>query len=371
MVRKLWIFILLQIIFIWGVESRDFTSTRKEKLRILGVFHHPGKSHFDVFKPLLEELARRGHDMTVVSFFPRKVNDTGMELLPNYKDISLAGSVDVWVNVVDLKLVNYSFINHILEIFKLRDWGLEHCAASFKVPKVKELIASNEKFDLILTENFNSDCFLGFVHRFSAPFIALTSHQIMPWGYDRMGSPDNPSYVPSTFLGFSPRMNFQQRVINSCFINFAKFMFNTAYQWSTQKIVNDAFGEGVPPLNEIARQTSGYLHNTHYSLHGAKPNSPNVVEIGGIHIPKAKPLPGDIKRFLDDANEGALLFSWGSMVKASSLPKEKLMAVLQVLGNIPRKVIWKWETDQLPGKPKNVMITKWLPQFDVMSEYPF
>lgn len=363
-------FLVILVIFISCTKSSEnFKSFSKKKLRILGVFHHPGKSHFDVFKPLLEELAKRGHDITVVSFFPRNINDTSVEYLSNYKDISLIGSVNVWLNVVDLNMINYSFLNHFLELFKLREWGLQHCEATLNLPDVQKLIHSkNEKFDLILTENFNSDCFLGFVYKFSTPFIALTSHQIMPWGYDRMGSPDNPSYISSTFLGLSSKMNFQERVINTIFTNVAKLIYNTAYQWSTQKIVNDAFGVNIPSLNEIARQTSGYLHNTHYSLHGSKPIVPNVVEIGGIHIGKAKPLPEDIKRFLDDANEGALLFSWGSMVRASTLPKEKLMAILQVLSNIPRKVIWKWETDQLPEKPKNVMITKWLPQYDVMSE---
>lgn len=359
--------ILVLLVLATGTSSTEFTSKGKEKFRILGVFHHPGKSHFDVFKPLLEELARRGHDVTVVSFFPRNPNDTGVEYLPNYKDISLLGSVDVWVNVVRLETMDYSFMNHIDELPRLREWGLEHCEATLKVPEVRNLINSKEKFDLILTENFNSDCFLGFVHRFQAPFIAMTSHQIMPWGYERMGSPDNPSYVPCTFLGFSGRMNFKERIINTVFTSVAKLTFNTAYQWSTQKIVNDAFGDDVPPLDEIARQTAAYLHNTHYSLHGAKPVASNLVEIGGIHIGKAKALPEDIGRFLDDANDGALLFSWGSMVKASSLPKEKLMAILKVLGNIPRKVIWKWETNQLPMRPKNVMITKWLPQFDVMN----
>ena len=365
------LFLLLQVTLSLTLNpdtSAVFTSS-EQKLNILGAFHHPGKSHFDVFQPLLEELARRGHHVTVVSFFPRKVNDTRTEPLPNYKDINLGGSVDIWLNVVDLSGISYSFLNHVEELFRLREWGLEHCEAGLKTPEVRQLIKSNLKFDLILTENFNSDCFLGFVHRFQAPFIALASHPILPWGNDRMGNPDNPSYVPSSFLGLSPQMKFVDRIINTLFTNFAKLMFDTVYQWSTQKIVEEAFGPGVPPLSEIAKKTSAFLHNTHYSLHGARPHVPNVIEIGGIHIGKEKKLPEDIKTFLDDASEGAVLFSWGSMVRASTLPKQKLQAVLKVIGNIPRKVIWKWEVDDLPGKPNNVMIKKWLPQFDVMSEY--
>lgn len=52
-------------------------------LRILGLFPHLGKSHFDVFEPLLKELAIKGHNVTVVSHFPLKTP------LKNYEDISL------------------------------------------------------------------------------------------------------------------------------------------------------------------------------------------------------------------------------------------------------------------------------------------
>lgn len=52
--------------------------------RILAIFPHFGASHWYSFRPLVEELAQRGHDVTVLSPFPRKTP------LKNYRDISLA-----------------------------------------------------------------------------------------------------------------------------------------------------------------------------------------------------------------------------------------------------------------------------------------
>lgn len=46
-----------------------------------------------------------------------------------------------------------------------------------------------------------------------------------------------------------------------------------------KKIVKEAFALGVPPLSDIARNTSVLLTNTHYTLHGARPYVPNVVEV--------------------------------------------------------------------------------------------
>lgn len=36
--------------------------------RILVLFYHPGPSHFHSFYPLFDELAKRGHEVTVLSY---------------------------------------------------------------------------------------------------------------------------------------------------------------------------------------------------------------------------------------------------------------------------------------------------------------
>lgn len=41
--------------------------------------------------------------------------------------------------------------------------------------------------------------------------------------------------------------------------------------------------------------------------------------------------------------------------------------MLTALAELPYNVLWKWETDHLPGQPKNVMTKKWLPQQDILG----
>lgn len=67
---------------------------------ILGVFPHPGKSHFDVFEPLMEKLALRGHNVTVLSHFPRE------KPLNGYNDVSLRGTSKILKNFIDLEDIN-------------------------------------------------------------------------------------------------------------------------------------------------------------------------------------------------------------------------------------------------------------------------
>uniref|UniRef100_A0A0C9RNU1 UDP-glucuronosyltransferase n=1 Tax=Fopius arisanus TaxID=64838 RepID=A0A0C9RNU1_9HYME len=351
--------VLLHILLLSPLPSTS--ESPGKRLRILGAFAHPGKSHFAVFKPLLEELANRGHDVTVISYFPRSNSSPP---LPNYKDIDLAGEDNIFVEVVDLQTLDYSLLR---EFMLLRHWGLECCQRSLDNKDVQRLIKSNAKFDLIITEVFNSDCFLGFVHRFKAPFIGLSSHVLMPWANGRLSNERNPSYVPILFLGYGPKMGFMERVENYLAHKIFNFAYGVFCNGPTQKLVEEAFGPNVPALDDIAKNISAILVNSHYSLHGAAPNLPNIVEVGGLHIPeKHQPLPADIQKFLDDASEGVVFFSWGSMIKASSMDQRTLGEVLQALGSIPWKVLWKWEDEHLPGKPDNVMVKKWVPQAAIL-----
>jgi hypothetical protein len=57
----------------------------------------------------------------------------------------------------------------------------------------------------------------------------------------------------------------------------------------------------------------------------------------------------------------------GSMIRADTLPDDKREAFVQAFSELPQRVLWKWESDSMPGQPKNVKIAKWLPQFDILS----
>ena len=75
--------------------------------RILGLFPHPGFSHFEFFQPIMQALAEAGHEVTVVSQFPNK------EPHENYKDEVLNDIGSGLLNVVSLD-VSQLFIDYLL-----------------------------------------------------------------------------------------------------------------------------------------------------------------------------------------------------------------------------------------------------------------
>lgn len=106
--------------------------------KILAVSVHFGKSHFDVFEPYFEELAARGHQIHVISHFPRK------RPIPNYKDIDLRGT-HLFNKAVDvLSFPDMMKINQISTALGLSAWGVEACEKTLELPDVQHILNSGE-----------------------------------------------------------------------------------------------------------------------------------------------------------------------------------------------------------------------------------
>lgn len=269
--------------------------------RILGLFPHPGISHFQFFHPVMKALAKAGHEVTVVSQFPLK------EPIANYKDEALTGKQDM-TNFVSLevsfsaslccvyqqKLLSLQWFanpkpyDHLMEFFMLSQWGLEACDFALNSTAIKNVLhqGRREPYDLIIVEQFNTDCMLGVAHMLHAPVIGLSSCNIMPWHFPRIGLPYEPGFFPTTFIGGTDKMNFGTRLSNWFTFVYMNVMYRTFTQSGTNEILKRRFGDEFPDLSVLTKKVSMMFVNQHYSLSGAKHLSPNVIELGGIHIEK-------------------------------------------------------------------------------------
>lgn len=336
--------------------SSAFCVKNEKPLNILALFPHEGRSHWFVFEPYLLELANRGHKLTVVSHFPRP------SPVQNYHDISLAGTTKILENNFD---VETSFWTPIALIPFLFERGTFNCKNMLKNKKVQDLWKTKEKYDVILYEMFNSDCALGLAHQFNAPTIAVTSCALLPMQYERFGIPYNPSYVPLVMLegGFHP--NIFQRIYRQVFHSAFNFLYKYQQQRADQKILAEYFKD-VPPLEELARETKFVLLNHYFPLTGSRLFPVNVIEVGGVHIAKPKLLGKELLKFIEESKHGVIYISLGTMLKASSLKPEKVDAIIKTLEKLPQRVVWKWG-GTLPGNPKNIYTSDWLPQNDILA----
>lgn len=251
---------------------------QSQSLNILGVFPYQGRSHFFVFKPYLEELALRGHNVTVISYFPSE------KPLQNYHDISLEEHSKILEDVFPIQRSYYTIFQISLFIYSS---GTDNCRILLADKNVQNLWKSKAKFDLVVVEQFNSDCSLGLAHALKAPVVGLTSHSLTPWVYDRFGVPYNPSYVSFQFLEGGTKPTLYQRIERTIVNAYLNFGFKFMCQNVDQRTLAQYF-DNVPPLEELARNIKFLLVYTHFVLTGPSLLPPNVIEVGGYHLKKPK-----------------------------------------------------------------------------------
>lgn len=124
----------------------------------------------------------------------------------------------------------------------------------------------------------------------------------------------------------------------------------------------------MPKISELIKDTSMMFVNSHHSFTGSRAKTPNILELGGIHIKESRQLDPELKAILDSAKNGVIYVSWGSMIRADTFPVEKRTSLLKTFGTLKQKVLWKWENDTIPDQPENVFIRKWMPQKEVLCK---
>lgn len=245
--------------------------------------------------------------------------------------------------------------------------GLDMTERTLSHPNVQKLLESDEKFDLVIIEEFANEAMRGFCYRYGTPCVAVSTFGASLWINLQMGNPSSPSYVPEIITSFKSDMTFFQRTYNS-FVYLTQLVVTNLYAFPQQNKILQKYFPGAPHLTELYYNTSLALLNSHVSISNPVPYVPNMIDIGGYHVKPPKKLPADLQEYLDNAKEGVILFSMGSNIKSKSMAPEKRDAILKAFSKLKVQVLWKWEDENLPGKPDNVKISKWLPQNDILRK---
>lgn len=260
--------------------------------------------------------------------------------------------------------------NPLFALPNLHNMGIFITNFTLTHPRMTAFLADpNEHFDLVICEIFINEAMLGLGQHFKAPIIGFSTFGSSMWSNDLVGSPSPLSYVPHPFLSFNNRMTFTQRVINTVMTLVQRLVYDR-FLLQQEEIYQKVFpGENKPSLQHIRQHISLVLLNQHFSTNYPQPYVPNMVEVGGMHINRNKPnpLPEDIGQFIEGAKHGVVYFSMGSNIQSSQLPVDIRDGLLRAFGKLKQRVLWKWEVPDLPGKPNNVMVSKWFPQDDILA----
>lgn len=241
----------------------------------------------------------------------------------------------------------------------------------FSHPNVRSILSDpKETFDLIVMEEFMNQAFKALAYKYKAPIVSVSPAGAVSWINRIFKNPAPISYVPNVFLGFSGHMTFTQRLINALMTTFDESVHNYITIPKMNELI-DKYVPGSPHVDELNDEVALILLNSHVSTNQPVPMLPNMIEIGGFHVDPAKKLPDDIQKYLDESKNGAILFSLGSNMKSKFLSSDVRDTILKTFSKLKQNVLWKFEDEDLPGKPDNVKISKWLPQQDILGTQLF
>ncbi|XP_066259817.1 UDP-glycosyltransferase UGT5-like [Euwallacea similis] len=332
--------------------------------KILGIFTFPAGSHNILATKLLAGLAEDGHEITFIAPYPTK----NIPKNTSWNEIVLDG----------LKEEHYSYFNQI-DMYEDSNLGLLDkmhlyqnlmtCWVNITMfhPKMRALMASNNKFDVVIMEDFFNLAHKYYAHYYDCPLILLSTMGPTSFVANLLRNPLPPTYVPHTMLSHAFDFhNYWHRltnIVSICFIDIVEYFVTISFH---TRLLEAAFPDS-PPLEELNKRVALVLLNTHESLMQPIPLVPSMVNVGGYHVDTPKDLPQDLQKFMDSAKEGVIYFSMGSNLKAKDMSEEKKQIFFNVFKRLKQKILWKFEDKNVTGLPKNVFIKSWMPQQDILA----
>ncbi|XP_053693539.1 UDP-glycosyltransferase UGT5-like [Sabethes cyaneus] len=342
-------------------------TTHSSKILFLAPFNGP--SHWLMLKNFIRELTGRGHEVTCI---------TGLkfgETLGNYTEVLIDPPYPLQDKFPLAELYNSkSYSSDLNNLFLYWRLGLATSRHGLESKNVQKFLNRGDlHFDLIVSEQFFQDSWLMFAHKFRAPIVTISTYGYSDFMDRAMGLLTPWSCVPHMLLDYESGMNFFQRGYN-VFLSSVDYLLREYYYMpEMNKMAKEFFGGleskqgSLPSVQSLEKSISVILINSHPTLAKPRPTMITLVDIAGAHIRPTKPLPRDIKQFMDEAEHGVIYFSLGAYMQSSAMPIEKRLTLLKVFSKLKQRVIWKFETDQIDNVPDNVMVTKWAPQNDILA----
>nr|CAI5848165.1 unnamed protein product [Callosobruchus analis] len=322
--------------------------------KILGLFPNFGYSQFLLGDALMSELATKGHEVTMISAFHPK------------GDKQLYRTVLLNLPKSERNFFIPSSTNLLAEVVRFNQLFLEVSETVLSNEAFQDFIRRpNETFDLAIVELFGSESQLAVARHFNCPLIGLSSQGLSEWNSHLLGNVRLPSLTSWSNAPYSSRMSFFERLYHTL-VSFMDVAYKYLVYFPEHQRLIRQYYPGNHLLDDVTESVDLVFLNSHYTTSEPSMLTTAAVEIGGFHI-KPKKIPIEMQKFLDEAKNGAILFSLGTNAQSKHLPKERLEGIIKAISRLKQRVLWKYEDVDLPGKPENLMITKWLPQVDVLA----
>lgn len=312
-----------------------------------------------MFRPVMKELVKRGHEVTVLTPNPWDTHgDTNLTIIDlkflynDWKKIDFAETADMSpFDVLELLLGTMA---------KMMEKILTH-------EEVQPLLQKKVKFDAVISEFLGYTPMYSFAKLYGVPLIGMTSLDMSPSEHASIGNVVHPVIHPHLVFPFYDDLTFVQRISTTYMTWILNYFFTPKFGRRLDKIIDKYFGPNFTESYTITRNVSLVITNAHPALGFTRPIVPSTIQVGLMHVHPPKALDIGLQQYLDKSKNGVIYFSLGSNVKSTNLKKEHFDTFINVFKRLNYDILWKWENSSMPNKPDNVRIEKWLPQQDLLA----
>lgn len=287
------------LVFYYTALLLQFGKTSK----ILFLLPIASKSHHNVFEPLVLELAKRNHEIILLSPF-KPAN-----LPPNVESViaapleSMFGGSDT-ANPFELrKMGKFATLVNVTDLFT------NACNLIFSHERVQQLLREST-FDLVFFDVYMDGCIAGLLPHFKAPYIYITTVPAVNAITERIGTHLPPSFIPDKDLEYTDRMTFTERFGNLVMQRVLEVMSNIFETPNEETIYRKYLGKNYPSIAEINSKVNMIFMNSHFIMNYPRPLLPDIIEVGGMHCRPSRPLPNVII-FIIFWQKDKVVLAWG------------------------------------------------------------
>ena len=241
---------------------------------------------------------------------------------------------------------------------------LQYCAQIVQNSKLMRRLKA-EKYDVLIVEALDP-CSRVLADYIDVPFIPLVTTGLGHFD----SNPRPPSYLPAVISPFTPRMNFAQRLANLLM----KVMYETVpivmgFDPPFERLKQEHGLNTSLSIGNTFKRASLKLVNSNFAIEYPAPVEPDTILIGGFAIKQARPLVGELRSFVEGAEHGVIVMSFGTLVATFTERWAPIFA--QAFSRLPQRVVWRFKDSanavQQYKFSDNIMLAPWLPQADLLA----
>lgn len=257
-----------------------------ETARILAVLPAQSISHQVVFRPLIQELAKRGHELVVITADPAypkgdtPANLTEIDLHDIYYKIWRDAFVSKKRDIRDDTYSQLKYMSETISFFFYKQ---------LESDEVQKLLRDKTKtFDLLFIEACIRPA-LVFSNFYKAPVILISSLGPSLGNVEAIGAPVHSMLYPSIWRNKINNLTIWEKIVE-LYMHYLLTNYLSNYEEKENEMLRRLIGAEFRLLSDLKNNIAMLFLNVNPLWQGNRPMPPGVVYMGGIQLKSEKEL---------------------------------------------------------------------------------